>query len=240
MTGTAYQTVFVSSEAFTGNFGSAAAADAACDNLASAAGVDGIFKAILATETTDILGQISITGNVFDVNGNFYLDSAADLTDLSTPLGYNAGVSDEYGDPIRVGEGVWTGSDGTGAKVVCGSAERSRGARACRVASRGVQRPGQHAHAPRARAPRGRGDARRWQHPPGRRGDPRHRAQSPRLGRLRAGASGGAAGGGKSDALIIDACGLQQNALKYNNYRERLFRRSFPELRELIDRSRAI
>jgi len=51
---------------------------------------------------------------------------------------------------------------------------------------------------------------------------------------------GGAAGGGKSDALLVDALGLQQNALEYNNYKALIIRRTFQELRELIDRSREI
>lgn len=51
---------------------------------------------------------------------------------------------------------------------------------------------------------------------------------------------GGAAGGGKSDSLIIDALGLQQRAVTRPHYRAVLFRRSFPELRDLIDRSREI
>lgn len=51
---------------------------------------------------------------------------------------------------------------------------------------------------------------------------------------------GGAAGGGKSDSLIIDALGLQQRAITKPHYRGILFRRTFPELREVIDRSREI
>lgn len=51
---------------------------------------------------------------------------------------------------------------------------------------------------------------------------------------------GGAAGGGKSDSLVIDALGLQQEAIAKPHYRGILFRRSFPELRELIDRSREL
>lgn len=49
---------------------------------------------------------------------------------------------------------------------------------------------------------------------------------------------GGAAGGGKSDGLVVDALGLQQRAIAKPHYRAVLFRRSYPELRELIDRSR--
>lgn len=48
---------------------------------------------------------------------------------------------------------------------------------------------------------------------------------------------GGAAGGGKSDALLIDALCLQHDGPNNPNHRAVLFRRSFPELRDLIDRS---
>lgn len=48
---------------------------------------------------------------------------------------------------------------------------------------------------------------------------------------------GGAAGGGKSDALLIDALCLQHDAPNNPHHRAVLFRRSFPELRDLIDRS---
>ena len=48
---------------------------------------------------------------------------------------------------------------------------------------------------------------------------------------------GGAAGGGKSDALLIDALCLQHDGVNNPNHRAILFRRSFPELRDLIQRS---
>lgn len=48
---------------------------------------------------------------------------------------------------------------------------------------------------------------------------------------------GGAAGGGKSDALLIDAMCLQHDGIYNAKHRAVLFRRSFPELRDLIDRS---
>ena len=51
---------------------------------------------------------------------------------------------------------------------------------------------------------------------------------------------GGAAGGGKSQALIVDAMGLQQRAVEIPGYRALILRQTFPQLRELIDRSRAI
>ena len=48
---------------------------------------------------------------------------------------------------------------------------------------------------------------------------------------------GGAAGGGKSDALLIDALCLQHGGVENPRHRAVLFRRSFPELRDLIGRS---
>lgn len=51
---------------------------------------------------------------------------------------------------------------------------------------------------------------------------------------------GGAAGGGKSDALLIDAWCIQYGGPANPNHRGALFRRSFPELKDLIDRAREI
>lgn len=51
---------------------------------------------------------------------------------------------------------------------------------------------------------------------------------------------GGAAGGGKSDSLLIDALGLQQGAIEYPSYRAILFRKTYPELVDLIDRSKEL
>lgn len=51
---------------------------------------------------------------------------------------------------------------------------------------------------------------------------------------------GGAAGGGKSDALLIDALGLHQDAIHNRKYQAILFRRTFPDLKDLIDRSREL
>jgi hypothetical protein len=47
---------------------------------------------------------------------------------------------------------------------------------------------------------------------------------------------GGAAGGGKSDALIVDAIRMAHRG----NYRALLLRRTFPELAEILDRSRRL
>ena len=51
---------------------------------------------------------------------------------------------------------------------------------------------------------------------------------------------GGAAGGGKSDALLIDALGLNQGALEYPTYSAIIFRKTFPNLADLVDRSREL
>lgn len=51
---------------------------------------------------------------------------------------------------------------------------------------------------------------------------------------------GGAAGGGKSDALLIDALGLQQGAIHKRKYQAIIFRRTYPDLKDLIDRSKEL
>lgn len=51
---------------------------------------------------------------------------------------------------------------------------------------------------------------------------------------------GGAAGGGKTDALVIDALGLWQSAPLHLRYRALILRKSFKQLREVIDRTRTI
>lgn len=48
---------------------------------------------------------------------------------------------------------------------------------------------------------------------------------------------GGAAGGGKSDALLIDALCAQFNGPYNKNHRAVIFRKNFPDLKDLIDRS---
>ena len=51
---------------------------------------------------------------------------------------------------------------------------------------------------------------------------------------------GGAAGGGKSDAMLVDALGLQQGAVSNLNYRALLLRKTFPQLRKLLDRAQQL
>lgn len=51
---------------------------------------------------------------------------------------------------------------------------------------------------------------------------------------------GGAAGGGKSDAMIMDALGYPHRGFDNPKYRALLLRKTFPQLREIIDRTRAI
>lgn len=51
---------------------------------------------------------------------------------------------------------------------------------------------------------------------------------------------GGAAGGGKSDALIMDALGYSHRGFDNPKYRALLLRKTFPQLREIVDRTRAL
>ena len=51
---------------------------------------------------------------------------------------------------------------------------------------------------------------------------------------------GGSAGGGKTDALVIDALGAQHRAVEQPEYRGLLLRRTYAELKEVVDRTQAI
>lgn len=51
---------------------------------------------------------------------------------------------------------------------------------------------------------------------------------------------GGSAGGGKTDALVIDALGASHLAVEQPEYRGLFLRRSYPELKEVVDRTQAI
>ena len=51
---------------------------------------------------------------------------------------------------------------------------------------------------------------------------------------------GGAAGGGKSDAILIDLWALQDGGPQHPKHRAICFRRSYPELKDLIDRSQEL
>lgn len=51
---------------------------------------------------------------------------------------------------------------------------------------------------------------------------------------------GGSAGGGKTDALIIDALGCQYRAVERPEYRALILRRTYAELKEIVDRTKAI
>jgi len=51
---------------------------------------------------------------------------------------------------------------------------------------------------------------------------------------------GGAAGGGKSDALLIDAWCLQHGGPLNPNHRAVIFRRNYKDLRDLIDRAEVL
>lgn len=51
---------------------------------------------------------------------------------------------------------------------------------------------------------------------------------------------GGAAGGGKSDAMLIDATGASYNGLTYRHFRAVIFRKTMPDLQPLIDRAQEL
>jgi len=114
--------LFVSSEAYSGNLRGLVGADTNCQDLANAAGLSGIFKALLSTRELDSLDRIVEQNKpYYDVEGTLI---ANDLLDL---------VNGNLANPPRVTEKryhlpsniqVWTGTTQGGLKK--GDTERGQ------------------------------------------------------------------------------------------------------------------
>jgi hypothetical protein len=105
--------VFVSSALFNGDFGGLSGADAECQRLADAAGMDDrLWKAILSDSSVAARDRIRVHGPVYNLRGDFV---AADLEDLFD--GGNAAFIrfDENGG-LRNDQLVWTGSHPDGSR----------------------------------------------------------------------------------------------------------------------------
>lgn len=104
------KTIFITSQAFNGNLGGLAGADAKCQQLADAAELDGTFKAWLSDSTTDArdrLTQATVPYRLVD--GTTVANDFTDLTDgsLAAPINRN----EQNG---TVGERPWTGTNSAG------------------------------------------------------------------------------------------------------------------------------
>lgn len=106
---------FVSSETPTGNLGGVAGADALCNKLAQAAGLQGTFVAWVSTAQVDAIDRITSAGPWQRVDGQVVAQTKAQLAtgQLTTPLRL-----DEKGKQPPVDEDrVWTATSGNGTYV---------------------------------------------------------------------------------------------------------------------------
>ena len=121
--------IFATSETKDGKFGGLSGADAACQKLATDAGLNGSWKAVLSTNSTDAKSRLTVSAPVYNTKGSAekIFDDASHMwstsTDLHTQVGY-----DETGS--QVDARVWTGTtaDGTASSDTCSGWTNKTGA----------------------------------------------------------------------------------------------------------------
>lgn len=103
---------FVSSTNFASTFGGLEAADLECERLADAAGLEGIFRAILSDSSVAARERITIAGRVVDTAGNVL---AADATELWSGAIRTTLSRSETGASVGTSI-VWTGTETDGSR----------------------------------------------------------------------------------------------------------------------------
>jgi hypothetical protein len=104
--------VFVSSQTYNGNLGGIAGAQAICNQLAAAAGLEGSFDAWLSTEASSPNTRfVRHTGPYIRVDGTPVAWSYVDLTDGFL---FSALRMDENGDLLGESDLAWTGTSPQG------------------------------------------------------------------------------------------------------------------------------
>ncbi|MFZ1865203.1 MAG: hypothetical protein WAU39_13345 [Polyangiales bacterium] len=106
--------VFITNTAQTADFGGISGADELCANEASAAGLEGVFKAWLSTASSSVADRLThSTGPYVLVGGTVIANDWDDLVDgsISAPINVDASGQTRTGD-------VWTGTLATGASYL--------------------------------------------------------------------------------------------------------------------------
>jgi hypothetical protein len=108
--------IFVSSTLHTGMLGGRAGANGTCQDLASEAGLDGSWVALLSTQDGDAIDTVGIAGPVYNMLGEIVATGPADLWDGTIENHFR---QDENGN--LVGQRGWTGTlaDGTSSGELC-------------------------------------------------------------------------------------------------------------------------
>jgi hypothetical protein len=105
--------VFVSSLLYNGNMGGLSGANTICANLAAAVPLTGTWKAILSDASTDANTNISINGEVRNMNNDVVAANSSDFWTLSN---WNQPIDYDENSSLVGGAIVWTGSTSIGAK----------------------------------------------------------------------------------------------------------------------------
>lgn len=116
--------VFISSATFFGDFGGPTQADTACQNMANAAGLPGIFRAWVSTTANPVTGRFTHSTDPYVmVNGTMIASDWTDLTDgnLAATLDRteagnvlpNTGITTCHGSPTCFQTFTGTNPDGT-------------------------------------------------------------------------------------------------------------------------------
>ncbi|MCW8956865.1 MAG: putative Ig domain-containing protein, partial [Gammaproteobacteria bacterium] len=106
-------TVFVTSQSYTGDFGGLVAADAICQSEANTAGLSGVFKAFLSDNTTSATSRLYHSKLPYAlVNGTQIASNWADLVDGRIDSRLNLTASG-----VTAWRYVWTGSEADGTKA---------------------------------------------------------------------------------------------------------------------------
>lgn len=108
--------VFVTSTVYTGALGGLAGANAKCAERASAAGLNGVFKAWISDSTSSPATSFTQSATPYVlVDGT---EIATDWADLTDGTSLNAAINiDEYGDPGSGSNLVWTNTTPNGTPV---------------------------------------------------------------------------------------------------------------------------
>jgi hypothetical protein len=117
-------TIFVSSVDAFGDIGSIAAVDELCNQLATDAGLDGTWLAVLSDSTVDARERISVTAPIRNVMGDLIAEDQDDLWDgfIGAPVRYN-----ESGEEFLASPFTGTQPDGTAAAENCENWTRASG-----------------------------------------------------------------------------------------------------------------
>ncbi|MCA9539029.1 MAG: hypothetical protein KC620_09070 [Myxococcales bacterium] len=103
--------VFVTAAELDANLGGVVGADARCAAAAEAAGLQGVWRALISDEGVAARDHVVVRGPIETIAGARVAENAADLWDDSLR---HAIDSDETGAPLAGNLHVWTGTDGDG------------------------------------------------------------------------------------------------------------------------------